>query len=350
MKSIACSLIRGGTSRGAFFHAEDLPEDEAERNALLVRIMGGPDALQIDGIGGGHPLTSKVAILKRSSESGIDVSYLFLQVDPLKQTVSDAQNCGNILSGVGIYAMHKGWVTADDPLTTVRVRMENTGSVCHLDMQTPQGRLQTLGDTAIDGVPGTGSPIVCNYLDIAGASCGALLPTGSVTDVVEGVRVTCIDNGMPVVVMLAQELGIVGDENPDELDRNTQLKSQIEAIRLTAARAMNLGDVLEKSVPKMCLVSTAKAGGAITTRTFIPHVCHQSIGVLGAVSVATACMLKDSVPAEVAVPNRGNPAIMDIEHPNGSLRVQLALDDAGGVTKAGVIRTARLLFSGEVYV
>ncbi len=350
MTAIPCSLIRGGTSRGAYFLASDLPDKEGARDALLTRIMGGPDALQIDGIGGGHPLASKVAVLQPSDHPGIDVSYLFLQVDAAKQTVSTAQNCGNILAGVGVYALEHGLVGATDPATVVRVRMENTGAVCHLEMPTPGGRLQTSGDTAIDGVPGTAAPIVCNYLGIAGSSCGTLQPTGRVVDDVKGLNVTCVDNGMPVVVMRAEDLGLSGTESPDSLDANEPLKTRLQAVRLTIGPQMNLGDVASKSVPKMCMVSAPVGGGAISTRTFIPHVCHRSIGVLGAVSVATSCLLPGSVTEGVAEVPDGGRKVMDVEHPSGTLRVQLGLDARGQVDMAGVVRTARLLFRGEVCV
>ena len=350
MTAIPCSLIRGGTSRGAYFLASDLPIDPAPRDALLTRVMGGPDALQVDGIGGGHPLTSKVAVLQAADDPDIDVSYLFLQVDPAKQAVSDAQNCGNILAGVGVYALEHGLVGIESPVTVVRVRMENTGAVCHLVMPTPGGRLQALGDTAIDGVPGTGAPIVCNYLDIAGSSCGALQPTGRVVDEVEGLEVTCVDNGMPVVVMRARDLGLSGSESPERLDANEPLKARLEAVRLALGPRMNLGDVARKSVPKMCMVSAPVNGGAISTRTFIPQVCHRSIGVLGAVSAATSCLLPGSVAEGIAEVPDGDPKVMDVEHPCGSFRVQLGLDAGGRVETAGVVRTARLLFQGEVYV
>ena len=347
---IPCSLIRGGTSRGAYFLEKHLPMDEGERNALLVRIMGGPDALQVDGIGGGHPLTSKVAVIRSSADSEIDVDYLFLQVDPHNQIVSSAQNCGNLLAGVGIFAIEEGLVEAQQSETRVRVRMLNSDAVCYLDLQTPGGETATRGDTSIDGVPGTSPPIVCNYIDIAGSSCGALLPTGHAADLIGGIEVTCVDNGMPVVVLRAVDCGLSGVESPEELDRNDGLKQQLERIRIEAGGAMNLGDVQDKSIPKMCLVSAALSGGVIMTRTFIPHVCHKSIGVLGAVSVATACLAQGSPVGALAKVPDGRRKRMQVEHPGGSLEVQLELDDTGIVVSAGVVRTARLLFSGEVMV
>ena len=296
MVGIPCSLIRGGTSRGAYFLEQDLPADAMERDALLLRIMGGPDALQVDGIGGGHPLTSKVAVVRPSSDPEIDVDYLFLQIDPPSQVVSSTQNCGNLLAGVGIFAIREGLVRAQPDETRVRVRLLNSDAVCQLVLQTPGGEISSRGDTAIDGVPGTSAPIVCNYLDIAGSACGTLLPTGHAVDSFDGIEATCVDNGMPVVVLRASDFGLSGVESPEALDRNEGLKQQLEGVRLQAGRAMNLGDVSDTSIPKMCLVAAPVAGGAIMTRTFIPHVCHKSIGVLGAVSVATAC-LKPATPA-----------------------------------------------------
>lgn len=350
MRAIPCALIRGGTSRGAFFHRDDLPADPAERDVVLLAAMGGPDALQVDGIGGGHPLTSKVAVISRSTDAEADVDYLFLQVAPLDQTVSDAQNCGNLLAGVGVYALEYGLVSARAERTTVRVRMVNTGALCHLELPTPGGQFQVVGDTSIDGVPGTAAPILCNYLDIAGSSCGVTLPTGRSVDVVDGIRMTCVDNGMPVVVMNAADLGVRGTETPDALDANQALKTQLESIRLQIGSKMNLGDVVKKSVPKLCLVSPAQRGGLVMTRTFIPHVCHKTIGVLGAVSTATACLVPDSAVADIANVVEGNPKRLDVEHPGGAFRVELGLDADQQVNKAGVVRTARLLFKGEVMI
>lgn len=335
-------MIRGGTSRGLYFDRDDLPADIASRDALLVKAMGGPDALQVDGVGGGHPLTSKVAVLNRSEEDGIDVDYLFLQVDPAKQTVSDVQNCGNILAGVGLYAIEQGWIEADVEKTVVHVRMLNSDARCDLEFLTPNGEIQIQGETRIDGVPGTAAPIICSYLDIEGASCGALLPTGNEIDVINGVQVTCVDNGMPVVMMRAEDLGVSGREAPEELDANMPLKDRLESIRLQAGPLMNLGNVSDKTVPKMCLLSSPQSGGLVHTRTFIPHTCHRTIGVLGAVSVATGCRLTGSVAKEIAASKTEN---LEVEHPGGALAVQLGLGNT-----AGVIRTARVLFKGEVYV
>jgi 4-oxalomesaconate tautomerase len=320
---------------------------------MLLKVMGGPDTLQIDGIGGGHPLTNKIAILSKATDPDADIDYLFLQADPINQTLSDTQNCGNILAGVGIYALEHQLVPVQQDRTLVRVRMLNTGALCHLEYQTPAGRLQFDGTTRIDGVPGTGAPILCNYLNIAGSSCGSLLPTGNSVDVVDDIELTCIDNGMPVVVLRARDFDISGTETPQVLDNNSELKARLESIRLQAGPKMNLGDVSDKTVPKMCLVSAPQRDGLISTRCFIPHVCHKSIGVLGAVSAATACLLPDSPAYELAnlpTPTTVTPVDLDVEHPSGAFRIQLQLNKQGQVETAGVIRTARLLFKGEVYL
>ncbi len=345
---IPCALIRGGTSRGAFFLRQHLPADEAARNQFLTRIMGGPDPLQVDGIGGGHPLTSKVAILSPAADDSADVNYLLLQLDPTRQTLSSVQNCGNILAGVGLYAIHKGMVAIADGETVVRVRLLNSNALCHLVLQTPNGALQEEGGTAIDGVPGSAPPILCNYLDIAGSSCGRLLPTGQTLDWVNGVEATCVDNGMPLVAMRARDFGLSGLESPQQLDANLELKQKLESVRLKLGPKMNLGDVSAKSVPKMCLVSAPEGDGLLMTRTFIPHVCHKAIGVLGAVSAATAGLLPGSVAEGLGSVPPGNPKNVAIEHPSGAFKVQLEFDAANQITMAGVVRTARLLFEGEV--
>jgi 4-oxalomesaconate tautomerase len=238
--------------------------------------------------------------------------------------------------------------------TSVRVHMVNSGSRCDLIVQTPAGVVEYRGNTAIDGVPGTGAAIVCNFLDVAGSATGALLPTGRPLDQVNGIDVTCIDNGMPVVVLRAADFGCTGRESPDELDNNQELRTRLESIRLKLGRDMNLGDVSNKTVPKMCLVAEPNDGGLISTRTFIPHVCHHSIGVLGAVSVATACLLPGAVTDNVAVVPGGDEKTMDVEHPSGSFRVRLVVDEGAPaeklVKRAGVIRTARTLMRGEVFV
>ncbi|MBI5785561.1 MAG: 4-oxalomesaconate tautomerase [Rhodocyclales bacterium] len=341
--------MRGGTSKGGYFLAGDLPADKAARDRFLLGVMGSPDKRQIDGMGGADPLTSKVAVVKRSERLGVDVDYLFLQVFVDQAIVTDAQNCGNILAGVGPFAIERGLVKAADGETTVTIFMENTDQIAVARVQTPGGKVSYAGDAHLDGVPGTASPIPVVFKDTAGSSCGALLPTGNVVDVIDGVEVTCIDNGMPVVIVRAADVGITGEETRDALDANVALKARLEAIRLKAGPMMNLGDVREKTVPKMTMVSAPKRGGVISTRTFIPHRCHASIGVLGAVSVATACALPGSPAAQLAKLPEGRSKVMPIEHPIGESTIVVELDAAGAVATAAVLLTARKLFDGVVF-
>ena len=348
--SIRCMWMRGGTSKGAYFLAEDLPTDIAERDQILLRVMGSPDPRQIDGIGGADPLCSKVAVVKKSEKVGVDIDYLFLQVFVDQAVVTDAQNCGNILAGVGPFAIERGLVSAKDGSTQVSIFMENTGQIAVEEVPTPQGKVTYKGDASIDGVPGTASAIPVTFRDTAGSSCGALLPTGNQVDVIDGIKVTCIDNGMPVVIIAAEDMGISGTESREELEQNENLKSQLESIRLKAGPLMNLGDVTHKSVPKMTMVSAPKAGGSISTRTFIPHRCHASIGVLGAVSVATACILPESPANALANLPEGNKKTMPVEHPIGEMTVILQLNDQNEAENAAILRTARKLFDGEVFV
>lgn len=345
---VPCLWMRGGTSKGAYFLASDLPADEAARDDLLLRVMGSPDAAQIDGIGGADPLTSKVAILGPPSRTDADVDYLFLQVFVDRPLVSGAQGCGNILAGVGPAAIERGLVVAENGETVVRIHMLNTGEIAVARVNTPGGRVRYDGEAAIDGVPGTAAPIPLMFQNIAGSMTGALLPTGNAVDVVEGVDCTLIDNGMPIVVMRAADFGLTGQESREDLDADADLKARIEKIRLAVGPMMNLGDVTEKSVPKMTLVSSPAHGGAINTRSFIPHRAHATIGVFAAVSVATACTLKGSPAAELAsIPADGRYLV---EHPSGAAEVLIETDGAGRMVAAGTLRTARKLFDGRVFL
>jgi 4-oxalomesaconate tautomerase len=346
-EGIPCLWMRGGTSKGAYFLASDLPSDPALRNDLLLRIMGSPDPRQIDGIGGADPLTSKVAVLAPPSRPDADVDYLFLQVFVDQALVSDAQGCGNILAGVGPAAIERGLVPVTAEETPVRIHMLNTGEVALARIATPQGRVSYRGAAAIDGVPGSHAPVPLMFQNIAGSMCGALLPSGNTVDLVQGVACTLIDNGMPIVVMAAADFGITGTESREDLEANPDLKARLEAIRLAVGPMMNLGDVTEKSVPKMTLVSAPTAGGVISTRSFIPHRCHATIGVFAAVSVATACTLPGSPAAALAIlPQDGRYLI---EHPTGAAEVLIEQDAAGTVIGAGTLRTARKLFDGLVF-
>lgn len=344
--------MRGGTSKGGYFLADDLPFDHGERDAFLLRVMGSPDLRQIDGMGGADPLTSKVAVVRKSAREGIDVDYLFLQVFVDQALVSDQQNCGNILAGVGPFAIERGVVAPTGDETPVAIYMENTGQVAITTVQTPGGAVNYVGEAAIDGVPGAHAPIPLEFRDTAGSSCGALLPTGNPVDMIEGVACTLIDNGMPCVLFKAEDVGATGYETREELESEgfALIRGRIEAIRLAAGPLMNLGDVSAKSVPKMTLVAPPRNGGAITARVFIPHRAHASIGVLGAVTAATACLVKGSPAAEVAEVPEGRRKTLSVEHPSGEMSCVLETDVQGQVISAALLRTARKLMDGIVYV
>ena len=345
---IRAMQMRGGTSKGLYFLADDLPADPAERDDLLLRVMGAPDPRQIDGVGGAHPLTSKVAVVAPSALPGVDVDYLFLQVMVDQPIVTDKQNCGNILAGIGPFAVERGLVPAGGDQTSMRIRMVNTDGIVTATFPTPGGRPRYDGDTAIDGVPGTAAAVVLDFEDSgAGAS---VFPTGNVTDVFGGIPVTCVDNGMPVVVVAAASFGKTGQESIAELEGDEELNKRVQELRLEAGQAMGLGDVSGTTVPKISLVAPPAHGGTIGTRTFIPVRVHESIGVLGAVSVGTAIVVPGAVGHDLAVLDGGSR--LSVEHPSGALQVEVELDTLvtpPRVIRSGVVRTARKLFDGVVF-
>jgi len=349
---IRCMVMRGGTSKGLYFVDGDLPADRRLRDEFLLQAMGSPDSRQIDGLGGGHPLTSKVAIVGPPSVPDADVDYYFLQVVVDAALVTDKQNCGNILAGVAPFAIERGLVTppARDGVANVRINMLNTGGVAVATVAVADGLPVYTGSTAIAGVPGTAAEIRLDFLDTAGSSCGALLPTGNIVDVIDGIEVTLIDNGMPVVVFRAADVGVSGYESPAELEANTSMRSIIERIRLDAGPLMGLGDVTALTVPKLTLVAAPRDGGSLCTRTFIPHRCHDAIGVLGAVSVATAALLPGTPAAGVAEMVPGRPVV--VEHPTGTFDAAIDFRDVDGrmiVDRAAIIRTARKLMDGVIF-
>jgi 4-oxalomesaconate tautomerase len=353
LRGIPCTLMRGGSSKGLFFDARDLPADRARRDAVLLAAMGSPDARQIDGVGGAHPLTSKVAVISRSRDDRADVDYLFLQVAVDQAVVSDGQTCGNILAGVGPWALENAMVAPAAGITPVRIRMVNTGGVAVAHVPMRGNAVEYEGEARIDGVPGTAAAILLEFLDVAGSTCGALLPTGAVRDMVDGLEATCIDNGMPVVLLRAADFGKTGRETPAELEADDALKARLERIRLELGPRMRLGDVRSKTVPKMALLAE-RAEGGVATRTFIPHRVHEAIGVLGALSVATGCLLEGSVAADLArVPSREGRLRIDVGHPSGYFTVEMEVEQGSGsprVRRSAILRTARKLMRGEIYV
>lgn len=350
---IPCVLMRGGTSKGAYFLASDLPANPKLRDRVLLRIMGAPDARQIDGLGGADPLTTKVAIVSPASRADADIDYLFAQVMVDEPVVDVSPNCGNMLAGVGPFAIEAGLITASDPETRLRIHMVNSANVCEVVLQTPGGKVTYDGDARIDGVPGTAAPVMANFLDTAGSTCGVLLPTGNVIDRIDGIPCTLIDNGMPVVVMSAAAFDRTGYETREAMNADDALKARLESIRLQAGPMMNLNDVTEKAVPKMCLIAPPRDGGAIATRCFIPNVCHATIGVLAAVTIATACILPGSAADGIAVVPGSERKLLSVEHPTGEVTVSLEVEgsaEAPDVRRAGLLRTTRRLMEGHALI
>ncbi|MDI2027606.1 4-oxalomesaconate tautomerase [Saccharopolyspora sp. TS4A08] len=360
--AIPCLLMRGGTSRGPFFDERALPADDAARDAVLLAALGSPDERQIDGIGGAHPLTSKVGIVAPGTRPGVDVEWTFGQIQPGGETVDVTANCGNMLAAVLPFALETGIVEPAGETTTARVLTRNTGMIAEITVRTPAGadgtrHVDYAGQARIDGVPGTAAPIEIGFLDTAGSVAGSLLPTGRVRDTVEvdglgAVEVTLIDNGQPLVIVAAERLGATGYETPAEIDADEELKARVEALRLVCGHAMGLGDVGDRNYPKMTLVAPPARGGSISTRSLIPRVAHQSIGVLAAVTAATACVLEGSVAHDVARGITGTEPTVSVEHPTGEFSVTLGLDpdDPQRVVRSALLRTARLLMAGDVFV
>jgi 4-oxalomesaconate tautomerase len=375
-RSIPCLFFRGGTSKGPFFHASELPSDPGLRDRVLLAVMGSPDKRQIDGLGGAHSLTSKVGIVSASSLPGVDLDFLFVQLQPDTDVVDTTPNCGNMLAAVVPFAIETGLLSAIESHTTARVHTINTGMDCDVTVRTHDGSVDYDGSARIDGAPGRSAPIAINFLDTAGSVCSSMLPTGHVIDLIGGISVTCIDNGMPMVLLDAASVGRTGYETVEELNRDTELKGVLETLRLECGSAMGLGDVTTKNYPKMCLLSAPMAGGTISTRCFIPHVCHDAIGVLAAVTVATACVMDGSVAHALAeqtnheqtnheqTNHRSSQASghetahvveIDVEHPSGEFSVELEVivstaTKTTRVSRAALVRTARLLMRGEVMI
>jgi 4-oxalomesaconate tautomerase len=352
-RKIPCVMMRGGTSRGPYFLRSDLPADAARRDAVLLSVMGSPHALQIDGIGGANSLTSKVAIVSPSSQPGADVDYLFAQVLVDEAAVDTRPNCGNMLAGVGPYAIEQGLVPASSPETLVRIYNVNTRKLIEAIVQTPGGKVTYEGDARIDGVPGAAAPVKLAFLDAKGAVTGKLLPTGNASDRAEGIEVSCVDMAMPMVLARAAAFGRTGYEAPAELDADKDLLAKIERVRRAAALKMGMGDVAGKVVPKFALLAAPRKDGSISSRYFVPYNCHRAHAVTGAICVATACVIPGTVAHAIASPGQGRSRTLGIEHPAGMLTVDLEIGETGGmpdVSRAAIIRTTRRIFEGSVLV
>lgn len=345
--------MRGGTSKGVYFALDDLPADEATRNALILRLVGG-DARQINGLGGGDMLTAKVAVVSRSAEPQVDLDYRFIQVVPGENRVDTGPTCGNILSAVGAFAIERGMLAAADGETTVTVRDINTGARIEQVVQTPAARVRYDGDTAIAGAPDTAAPVRLYYLDFVGVKTGALFPANARQQTIAAARVTCIDAAMPCVIAAADSMGARGDESRDELQNNARLLSRVEEVRLAAARQMGMGDARGKVTPKFILVSAARGGGAVCARYFTPVTAHAAFAVSGGIALAVAALSGGTTANDCAT----LPAVADItdevtlaiEHPSGDMQVSVRRDADGAPVKAGIVRTARLIMIGEARI
>ena len=354
VRRIPCVIMRGGTSRGPYFKASDLPADTAERDRVLLSVMGSPHPMQVDGIGGTYIQTSKVAIVSPSNRDDADVDYLFAQVSVTEAIVDTRPNCGNMLSGVGPFAIEEGLVPAHDPETRVRVHNVNTGALVEETIQTPGGKVTYEGGQAIDGVNGTAAPIRMAFTNTEGAVTGALFASGKRQEEIGGIPVTLIDNAMPMMMLRADAVGLRGDETADEIDEMRDMYAALERMRLEAGRRMGLGDVSASVTPKIGLLSAPREGGTITSRYLTPHECHRAHAATGAICLATACSMDGTVAAEViGGPLRESGTIV-IEHPSGRIQVavDLAPDAEGGmrVGRAEILRTARRIFEGHVFV
>ena len=346
---IPCVLMRGGTSKGPFFLAAHLPAEPKARDEVLLAMLGSGHELQVDGVGGGHPLTSKVAIVSPSKRPGVDVDYLFAQVHVTERRVDTGPNCGNMLAAVGPFAVEAGIVSPQDGLTNVHIFNLNTNKSVPADVQTPGGRVQYTGDTAISGVPGTAAPILLTFVGAEGSKTGALLPTGRVIDVIDGVEVSCVDAAMPVVIIAAEALGLVGDETPARLNADSALLTRLESIRLQAGRLMGLGDVSASVIPKPVLVSRSAIQPGLRLRYFMPHLCHPSMSITGSVAMAMASVTPGTLAHRLVGEVLPLPVKLTLEHPLGSLEVAVRADEHGGSPVASVVRTARRLFDGVAY-
>src|SRR5262249_12624234 len=342
-------LMRGGTSRGPFFLRSDLPADAADRDAVLIAAMGAGHELQVDGIGGGHPLPSKGAIVGPSKIAGAGVGYLFAQVKVRERVVDTSPNCGNMLAGVGPFAIETGLVPATDGTTLVRIHNVNTGKLIEARIATPGGHVTYDGDAAIDGVPGTAAPVYLAFIDAAGSKTGALLPTGAAIDRMGEIDVSCVDAAMPVMIVRARDLDKTAGETPAELQADRAFMARLEQLRIAAGARMGIPDAADRVIPKPVLVAPPTRGGTLCGRYFMPHLCHGAFAITGSVAVATGAVTPGTLLAAL-VGNIALPADLRIEHPSGQLDVRLEKHPDYVEPAAFVVRTARRLFEGHVLV
>ena len=351
--AIPFHFFRGGTSRGPYFNRADLPEDRATLAEVLLAVLGSGHPLNIDGLGGGAAVTTKVAMLSASADPEADVDYFFAQVSVLDRTVDFKPTCGNILSAVGPAAIEMGLVAPTGHETRVRVLSTNTGARIEAVVQTTGGRVKYEGTAAIDGVPGTAAPIYLNFMDVVGSTCGALLPTGNLRDVIDGIELTCMDVAMPMVIARASDFGLSGAETPEELDANRTFYNRMEPIRIEAGKRMGMGDVSGSVTPKFGILAAPRQGGTVTARYFMPRNCHPTMAVTGSQCLASCVLTPGTVASGLFTAPQGVPAVVAIEHPSGTIDVTVDYQngpDGFALRSAGLLRTARLLARGEVFV
>ena len=350
---IPCLFMRGGTSRGPYMNRAALPEDRDTLAEVLMAAVGAGHSINIDGIGGGVAVTTKVAMLSSSDHEWADVDYFFAQVSVDQRIVDFGPSCGNILSGVGPAAIEMGLVDASDPETRVRIRALNTGGLTEAVVQTPGGVVEYAGDAHIDGVPGTAAPVILNFMDVVGSKTGKLFPTNRPVDSIDGIELTCMDAAVPTVIARADAFGLSGYESTSEIDANRGFYERMEPIRRKAGERMGLGDVSEKVVPKFAVLAPAREGGTATARYFMPFSCHPSMAVTGSICIGACLMAPDTVAEGLANRPTQNPAPVRIEHPSGAIEVSMDCAVENGafdLKAAGLLRTARKLMSGELFV
>ncbi|MGC1496383.1 MAG: 4-oxalomesaconate tautomerase [Sulfitobacter sp.] len=346
-------FMRGGTSRGPYLNRADLPDDLDTLAEVLIAMLGSGHPLNIDGIGGGAAVTTKVAMLSRSKDEWADIDYFFAQVSVQDRLVDFKPTCGNILSGVGPAAIEMGLIDAKDGETSVNIHAVNTGAKVAAIVQTPGKTVSYEGNAQIDGVPGTSAPVALQFMETVGGVTGAFLPTGNLIDAIDGVEVTCMDVAMPMVIAKAASFGLTGYETAAELDANTEFYARMEMIRLQAGARMGMGDVTKSVTPKFGLLAPARHGGTITTRYFMPWNCHPTMAVTGAQCLASCVLTPGTVAEGLAARPNETLAKIQLEHASGVIDVVVDFENTASgfvVNSAGLVRTARKLAAGEVFV
>ncbi len=351
--SIPCMLMRGGTSKGPYFHLADLPRDRKALEKVLLAVMGSPDERQTDGLGGAAWLTSKTMMVGPSSRPGVDLEYLFGQVLIDEARVDFEPNCGNLTAAIGPFAIESGLVATDEPVTKLRLLNLNTNAIIEVVVQTPGGQITYEGSTAIDGVPGVSAPIELFFTELVGTQTGRLLPTGNAIDVFENVEVSCVDAAIPMVIARAEQLGLTGYELPEEIDANRAFFEKLEQVRIAASHAMGLGDPTGSVVPKFCIVAVPRNGGTICARYMVPHTCHRTFPLVGSQCLAAACIQSGTVVDGLAGVSDDPRQTVNIEHPVGTLATVIEFSGARAhpdIKGIGFVRTARALMEGRVFI